>query len=165
MSGRINANGKEAGAIRDAAALPLAWNLIDNARLADILANIAGRIDDPAIGKADLDTIIRLLMILQTGRDHESLDEMRIVKVPSLSLAAMQHQGICISPEGSLLFIENTHPAADPDTPFIVLPPLPILDRASRNMSTGLHSDMSIKFSREADARVTELIRGLSDGM
>lgn len=165
MNGRIRANGKEAGAVRNAAALPLAWGLIDDARLADILANIARRIDDPTIGTSDLDAIIRLLVILQTGRDHENLDEMRIVKVPSLSLAAMQHQGICIAPEGSLLFIENTHPAADPDTPFIVLPPLPILDRASRNMSTGFPADTSIKFSLEADARVRGLIRELSDGM
>lgn len=90
---------------------------------------------------------------------------MGIVQVPSLRLAAMQHQGICIAPEGLLLFIENTHPAADPDTPFIVLPPLPILDRASRNMSKGVHGDMPIKFGLEADARVRRLIRELSEGM
>lgn len=165
MSGRISANGREAGAVRDAAALPLAWDLIDNARLADILANIARRIDDPAIGTTDLDAIIRLLMILQTGRDHADLDGMHVVQVQSLSLAAMQHQGICIAPEGSLLFIENTHPAADPDTPFIVLPPLPILDRAARKMSTGFHGDMLLKFDPEADARVKALIRELSEGM
>lgn len=165
MGRRINANGKEAWAVRNAAALPLTWGLIDNDRLADILANIVRRIDDPTIETPDLDAIVRLLMILQTGRDHESLDGVRIVQVPSLSLTAMQHQGICIAPEGSLLFIENPHSKANPDTPFIILPPLPILDRAARNMSTGVHADISIRFNLEAEERVRGLIRELSEGL
>lgn len=165
MSGQISANGKEAGAVRNAAALPLAWDLIDNKRLTEILANIARLIDDPATGTPDLDAIVRLLMILQTGRNHEGLGEMRIVQVPSLRLAAMQHQGIYIAPKSSLLCIENTYPAADPDTRFIVLPPLPILDRAARNMSTSFHGDMLLSLDPEADERVRALIRKLSEGM
>lgn len=138
----MQARGREGARVRQSCALPLAWRLMDDARLRHIMKAIDRRLDDATIATTEVAGIMRLLMIFQTGRSHEQLGRMRVQHAPALPLHVNHAPGILLVPEGAVLLVRNTHPHRQPDSPFLILPALPALDRAARIMSSCIHDDM-----------------------
>ena len=123
-----HARGAEGDRVRRSGALRLAWDLPDDAQVHRLLSTLEARLDDPLLMRHELEAIIMILLILQSGRIRESWLDATLSIVTTFNHVRMLSPGIALKGGEAIIILRDQSAGKSAN---ILIPAIAVLARAA----------------------------------
>ncbi|WP_375271373.1 hypothetical protein [Sphingomonas sp.] len=150
-----DARGAEGGRVRRSGALRLAWDLPDDAQVQHLLAMLEARLADPELSSRQLEAIIMLLLIMQSGREAKNWYDAILSIVGTFDNVRTMPEGIALHGKEALLILRDIS-ADEPNS--ILVPALSALARAAARAAATMPMGGKL-FASSSDLLTEEIAR------